>query len=66
MGERYWLVCLVVPPHLWIADQVRNDVTPFPALWFPAYAGMTVGMWMLGQVRIDGERVVSSSYLVAR
>ena len=20
-------------PPLWIADQVRNDVTPFPALW---------------------------------
>ena len=21
------------PPPLWIAGQVRNDVTPFPALW---------------------------------
>ena len=30
---------------LWIADQVRNDVTScpaVPALWIPAYAGMTV------------------------
>ena len=29
---------------LWIADQVRNDVTScpaVPALWIPAYAGMT-------------------------
>ena len=50
------------PPHLWIADQVRNDVTVLvvlacccparPALWIPAYAGMTVrdagndGLWL--------------------
>ena len=30
-GEGYWWVCLVVAPRhtlpLWIADQVRNDVT---------------------------------------
>ena len=28
-GEDIWLCCLVVCPalHLWIADQVRNDVT---------------------------------------
>ena len=32
----------VALPPLWIADQVRNDVTPFPTLWIPAYAGMTV------------------------
>ena len=48
-GEGVWSVvlscCLVVgpAPHLWIAGQVRNDVTVVsPALWFPAYAGMTV------------------------
>ena len=39
-------------PVLWIADQVRNDVTScpaVPALWIPAFAGMTVrGAGMTG------------------
>ena len=38
----------ILPP-LWIADQVRNDGTSCPAgpaLWIPAYAGMT-GRWRL-------------------
>ena len=52
---------------LWIADQVRNDVTSCPAvtaLWIPAYAGMTVrdawndgrpapSLWIADQVRND-------------
>ena len=53
------LVCLVVTratlPLLWIADQVRNDVTPFPALWIPAYAGMTAGF---AKVSIKGEGIL--------
>ena len=36
-------------PPLWIADQVRNDVTMrCIVLWIPAYAGMT------GTVQYDG------------
>ena len=39
---RLVLACFTHTPPFWIADQVRNDVTPPAALWFPAYAGMTV------------------------
>ena len=46
-GDLVGCVGLVVcpAPHLWIADQVRNDgdiVPGVPAMWMPAYAGMTV------------------------
>ena len=63
-----WFFLVSLAFHLWIADQVRNDGMRWeassysawhvhPALWFPAFAGMTVrdvGMTWAFSVTCEG------------
>ena len=58
MPRGYCLEASMTAARPVIADQVRNDGIPFPALWIPAYAGMTgqgPSYWLQGSIHRAGQ-----------